>query len=59
MSIRMFPEIDTSSEKRGFDLKSNFHIMLKAYTVDSLISGHHWGKDFCPLIRGVRLLESL
>ena len=28
-------------------------------TVDSLISGHHWGKDYCPLIRGVRLLESL
>ena len=30
-----------------------------ATTVDSLISGHHWGKDYCPLIRGVHLLESL
>ena len=28
-------------------------------TVNSLISGHHWGKDYCPLISGVRLLESL
>ena len=26
-------------------------------TVDSLISGHKWGNDFCPLIGGVRLLE--
>ena len=31
----------------------------KKTTVDSLIRGHHWGKDYCPLIRGVRLLESL
>ena len=28
-------------------------------TVDSLISGHHWGNDFSPLIGDVRLLESL
>ena len=27
----VFPEIYTSSEKRGFDLKSNFHIIFKAY----------------------------
>ena len=27
----MFPEIYTVSEKRGFDLKSNFHLIFKAY----------------------------
>ena len=28
---RVFPEIYTVSEKRGFDLKSNFHLIFKAY----------------------------
>ena len=28
-------------------------------TVNSVISGHHRGNDFCPLIGDVRLLESL
>ena len=28
-------------------------------TVDSLISGHHRGNDFCPLNGDVRLLEIL
>ena len=27
----VFSEIYTTSEKRGFDLKSNFHILFKAY----------------------------
>ena len=27
----VFPEVYTTSEKRGFDLKSNFHIMFKTY----------------------------
>ena len=27
----VFPEIYTTSDKRGFDLKSNFHIIFKAY----------------------------
>ena len=27
----VFPEVNTTSEKRGFDLKSNFHIMFKTY----------------------------
>ena len=27
----VFPEVYTASEKRGFDLKSNFHIIFKAY----------------------------
>ena len=33
----MFPEIYTSSEKSGFDLKSNFHIMFKAYRDKMLV----------------------
>ena len=33
----VFPEIYTTSEKRGFDLKSNFHILLKAYRDKMLI----------------------
>ena len=27
----VFPEVYTTSEKRDFDLKSNFHILFKAY----------------------------
>ena len=27
----VFPEVHTTSEKRGFDLKSNFHILFKTY----------------------------
>ena len=27
----VFPEVYTTSEKRGFDPKSNFHILLKTY----------------------------
>ena len=27
----IFPEIYTTSEKRGIDLKSNFHILFKSY----------------------------
>ena len=27
----VFPDMYTTSEKRGFDLKSNFHILFKAY----------------------------
>ena len=26
-------------------------------TVDYLISGHHWCRKFCPLVRGVHFLE--
>ena len=29
------------------------------FTVNALISGHHRGNDFCPLIGDVRLLERL
>ena len=27
----VFPKVYTTSEKRGFDLMSNFHILLKTY----------------------------
>ena len=27
----VFPEVYTTLEKRGFDLKSNFHILFKVY----------------------------
>ena len=27
----VFPEVYKTSEKRGFDMKSNFHILFKAY----------------------------
>ena len=29
--LHVFPEVYTTSEKRGFELKSNFHILFKAY----------------------------
>ena len=29
--LHVFPEVYTTSEKRGFDMKSNFHILLKVY----------------------------
>ena len=29
--LNVFPEIYCSTEERGFDLKSNFHIMFKIY----------------------------
>ena len=33
----VFPEIYTSSEKRGFDIKSNFHILFKSYQDKQLV----------------------
>ena len=40
-------------------LQMNPKYIKLQYIVDSLISGHHRGNDFCPLIGGVRFLESL
>ena len=31
VSSHLFPEVYTSSEKRGLDLESNFHILFKTY----------------------------
>ena len=39
------PEIYTSSEKRGFDLKSNFHIMFKAYRDKMLVRQQQLAKQ--------------
>ena len=36
----VFPEIYTSSEKRGFDIKSNFHILFKSYQDKQLVQRH-------------------
>ena len=40
----MFPEIYTTSEKRGFDLKSNSHIIFKAYRDKMTIKQQHLAK---------------
>ena len=45
--------------ENSFGNNSDFGYETIGNTVDSLISGHHWGKDYCSLIRGVHLLESL
>ena len=34
-------------------------LMKISTAVLSLISGHHWGKRFCPIIGSVRFLEGL
>ena len=36
----VFPEIYTTSEKRSFDLKSNFQILFKAYRDKQIIRQH-------------------
>ena len=41
----VFPEIYTTSEKRGLDLKSNFHILFKAYRDKQIIRQHSLAKN--------------
>ena len=41
----VFPEIYTTSEKRGFDLKSNLHILFKAYRDKQIIRQHSLAKN--------------
>ena len=41
----VFPEIYTTSKKRGFNLKSNFHILFKAYHDKQLIRQHSLAKN--------------
>ena len=36
----VFPETYTASEKHSFDLKSNFHILFKAYRDKQIIRQH-------------------
>ena len=40
----VFPEVYTTSEKRGFDLKSNFHILFKSYRDKQLMRQHSTAK---------------
>ena len=40
-----FPEIYTSSEKRGFDIKSNFYILFKSYQDKQLVQRHSDAKN--------------
>ena len=41
----VFPEVYTTSEKRGFDLKSNFHILFKSYRDKHLMRQHATAKN--------------
>ena len=41
----VFPEVYTASKKRGFNLKSNFHILFKAYRDKQLIWQQTIGKN--------------
>ena len=41
----VFPEVYTTSEKRGFDLKSNFHILFKSYRDKQLMRQHSTAKN--------------
>ena len=41
----VFPEIYTTSERRGFDLKSNFHILFKSYRDKQLMRQHATAKN--------------
>ena len=43
--LHVFPEVCTSSEKRGFDLKSNFHILFKSYRDKQMIRQHSLAKN--------------
>ena len=40
-----FPEIYTSSKKRGFDIKSNFYILFKSYQDKQLVQRHSNAKN--------------
>ena len=41
----IFPEIYTTSEKRGINLKNNFHILFKAYRDKILVQQELTAKD--------------
>ena len=41
----VFPEVYTSSEKRGFSFKSNFHILFKLYRDKQMIRQHTLAKN--------------
>ena len=41
----MFPEIYSTTEKRGIDLKSNFHILFKTYRDMAILQQHQQVKS--------------
>ena len=41
----VFPEVYTTSERRGFDLKSNLHILFKSYRDKQLMRQHSTAKN--------------
>ena len=41
----IFPEVYTTSERRSFDLKSNFHILFKSYQDKQLMRQHATAKN--------------
>ena len=49
----------SSTYDSSLQYKLNTKDTYKVITVNSLISGHHRGIDFSPLVGDVRLLESL
>ena len=42
----VFPEVYTTSERQGFDLKSNFHILFKSYQDKQLMRQHSTAKTY-------------
>ena len=41
----VFPEVYTTSEKRGFNLKSNFHILFKSYRDKQMMRQYSLAKN--------------
>ena len=59
---RLFSKVEILAPNR-LNISSLFYWVqwspVQKETVDSPISGHHWGNNICPLIVGVLLLKSL
>ena len=51
----VFPEIYTTSEKRGFDLKSNFHILFQAYRDKIMMRQQSLAKNLVTTKRDERI----
>ena len=59
---RLFSKVEILAPNRLNILSLFYRVQwspVQKETVGSLISGHHWGNNICPLIVGVLLLESL
>ena len=51
----VFPEIYTTSEKRGFDSKSNFHILFQAYRDKIMMRQQSLAKNLVTTKRDERI----